>query len=228
MKHSLSLGGCCESRCISFKGEPLEILEYPVPQPGPGQVRVRIRACGICGSDIHALDSDWLQSGVVMGHEFSGEIAALGANVNGWEIGQRVAPLSQISCGKCEPCANGYYSDCLNIEYLDYNPKHNGGYSEYVVVGENDLLPLPDSVSFAEAASLEPLAVGLDAVRHAEIKAGDNVLIIGAGPIGLCIAQWVRYFGAKNVVVSELTRPDKCLPLKWGQTLFLTVKQSLT
>lgn len=203
------------------QGSPLEIEDFPCPQAGRGEVLIRIKACGVCGSDIHALDSDWLQPGVVMGHEFAGVIAGLGEGVSTWRVGQRVAPLSQISCGECQQCREKNFSDCLDIQYLDYNLQCNGGYSEYVVVGQNDILPLPDSVSFAEAASMEPLAVALGAVKHAGITASDNLLIVGAGPIGLCIAQWARFLGTNHIVVSELNPTRRALAGQFGATVTL-------
>ena len=99
-----------------------------------GQILVQIKARGICGSDIHAAESDWTPRNIVMGHEFSGVVSGLGAGVDQWKVGQRVAPFSQISCGKCAACLSGDSSKCENLEIIDYDPKNDGGYSEYVVM----------------------------------------------------------------------------------------------
>lgn len=186
------------------KSSPLVLKELPKPNPGPGQIRVRVKACGVCGSDIHASEADWTPTNIIMGHEFAGVVDAIGEGVTRWRSGDRVAPLAQISCGHCDACLAGNEHPCENPETIDYNPRHGGAYAEYTIVGARDALSLPDSLGFEEAAAVEPLAVGLDAARRAQLTADDSVLIIGGGPIGLSITQWARFFGARDVVVSEL------------------------
>lgn len=186
------------------KSSPLVLMELPKPDPGPGQIRIRVKACGVCGSDIHASEADWTPTGIVMGHEFAGVVDAVGDGVTRWRPGDRVAPLAQISCGSCAACRAGNERPCENPELIDYNPQRSGAYAEYTIVGAPDALPLPDALSFEEAAAVEPLAVGLDAVRRARLTDEDSVLIIGGGPIGLSVTQWARFFGARDVVVSDL------------------------
>ena len=186
------------------KSRPLELRELPKPDPGPGQIRIRVKACGVCGSDIHASEADWTPTNIVMGHEFAGLVDAVGDGVTRWRPGDRVAPLAQISCGSCAACSAGNERPCEQPEIIDYNPARGGAYAEYTIVGAPDALPLPDALSFDEAAAIEPLAVGLDAVRRARLTEEDSVLIIGGGPIGLTMTQWARFFGARDVVVSEL------------------------
>jgi (R,R)-butanediol dehydrogenase/meso-butanediol dehydrogenase/diacetyl reductase len=163
-----------------------------------------VKACGVCGSDIHASEADWTPTNIVMGHEFAGLVDAVGDGVKHWRPGDRVVPLAQISCGACAACRAGNERPCENPEMIDYNPKHGGAYAEYTIVGAPDALPMPDSLSFEEAAAVEPLAVGLDAARRAALTDEDSVLVIGGGPIGLAITQWARFFGARDVIVSEL------------------------
>lgn len=186
------------------KSSPLVLKELPKPEPGPGQIRIQVKACGVCGSDIHASEADWTPTNIVMGHEFAGLVDAVGEDVTRWRPGDRVAPLAQISCGSCAACRAADDRPCENPEVIDYNPKRGGAYAEYTIVGARDALPLPDKLSFEEAAAIEPLAVGLDAVRRTRLTEEDSVLIIGGGPIGLSITQWARFFGARDVVVSEL------------------------
>jgi (R,R)-butanediol dehydrogenase/meso-butanediol dehydrogenase/diacetyl reductase len=208
------------------KGQPLVIEDINKPHPGPGQVLIRIKASGICGSDIHASQAAGMPTNIVMGHEFSGIIAGWGEDVTGWEIGQRVLPLPQISCGQCPSCYAGNNNDCDHLIYLGYDPQYSGGFAEYAVVGMNDILLLPDRVDFDEAAEVEPLAVALDSVRRAGFRVGESVLIIGAGPIGLGTAQWARFFGAANVIVSE-TNPNRLrLAEKMGATETINVSQT--
>lgn len=186
------------------KMKPLELRKVAKPDPGPGQIRIQVKACGVCGSDVHASEADWTPPNIVMGHEFSGIVDAVGEGVTTWAPGDRVVPLAQISCGKCAACLAGDNGRCEQLELIDYNPKHGGAYAEYTVVGAADALPLPDTLGFDEAAAVEPLAVGLDAVRRAKLTDQDSVLIIGGGPIGLSVTQWSRFFGARDVIVSEL------------------------
>jgi 2-desacetyl-2-hydroxyethyl bacteriochlorophyllide A dehydrogenase len=153
-----------------------------------------------------------------MGHEMGGVIAELGPGVSGWSVGERVAPLSQVSCGRCGACLGGRHSECAALEIIALNPRYNGGFAEYVVVGAADMVRLPDSVGFDEAALLEPLAVGLDAVRRARLHGNEAVLIVGGGPIGLTLALWSRFFGATQVVVSEPNAHRRSIALRLGAT----------
>ncbi len=200
------------------KGSPLSLEMMPVPHPGPGQVLIQVKACGICGSDLHAVNADWTPVDLVMGHEFSGVVAALGQGVKQCRVGDRVLPLPQVSCGACPACVSGNTLECEQWEPIDYNPKYNGGYAQYLVVGELDAIPLPDGIGFVEAAALQPMAVGLNAVRCAGLTITDQVLIVGGGPIGLAIAQWTRFFGCAHVVVSELLDCRRETAMKMGAT----------
>jgi (R,R)-butanediol dehydrogenase/meso-butanediol dehydrogenase/diacetyl reductase len=179
---------------------------------------VEVKACGICGSDIHAVKADWTPENIVMGHEFSGVVAALGKGVERCRQGDRVIPLPQVSCGECHACIAGNTFECEKWEPIDWNPKHSGGYAEYLVVGELDAIPLPTNTGFVEAAALQPMAVGLNAVREADLTIDDQVLIIGGGPIGLGLVQWVRSFGITHVVLSEMLENRRQVALQMGAT----------
>jgi (R,R)-butanediol dehydrogenase/meso-butanediol dehydrogenase/diacetyl reductase len=207
-----------QAAVFKAKGKPLVIEEIPVPQPGPGQVLVEVKACGICGSDIHAVKADWTPENIVMGHEFSGMVAALGAGVEGCRVGDRVIPLPQVSCGKCPACVAGKTFECEQWEPIDWNPKFNGGYAEYLIVGELDAIPLPDNIGFVEAAALQPMAVALNAARAADLTIGDQVLIIGGGPIGLGLVQWARTLGICHVVLSERLENRRQVAMQMGAT----------
>ena len=183
--------------------QPLTVADLPQPQPGPHQIQVRVRACGICGSDLHFARSGNAKRNTVFGHELAGEITAVGSDVSNWQVGDRVVPMAFTSCRQCGPCLAGDNMYCEHIESIGFSDQRNGAYAEYVVTGAHDALPLPSDNSFAEGAAVEPMATGYDAVRRSKLDMNDNVLIIGAGPIGLAIAAWARHFGATHVVVSE-------------------------
>ena len=186
-------------------GKPLVIEEVPKPKPEEGELLVRVRTCGICGSDIHATEAGQLEPNTVMGHEFAGEVVEIGVGAEGdWLIGDRVIGLAEeISCGNCVKCKAGDDSECENKKLFSFTPEINGAYSEFIRIGAASVIKVPDAISFEEAALVEPLAVGLEAIRRANLKVRENILIVGAGPIGLAIVHWGRFFGCGNVVVSE-------------------------
>jgi (R,R)-butanediol dehydrogenase/meso-butanediol dehydrogenase/diacetyl reductase len=200
-------------------GKPLAIEEVADPKPGPSDLILRVKGSGICGSDLHAAElPPGLPPGTVMGHEFSGEVMEVGAQVRDrWKVGERVCALPYIACGHCAHCLAGDGTLCEKLRGtgLGQTP---GAFAEYVRVGTNETLSLPESVGFDEGATVEPLAVGLHAVRQSGLEPGANVLVIGAGPIGLATALWARFFGARSVVVSEMAPARLELAAKFGAT----------
>jgi len=192
-------------------GAPLVIEDVPEPRPGATDLVLQVRACGICGTDLHWSESrdgsaGWraLEPETVMGHEFAGEVVEVGSGLRGqWKIGERVTAQPFIGCGQCPDCLAGRGFRCPNGT-MRASAGLPGAYAEYTRVGAATTLRLPDSVGFAEGALVEPLAVGLNAVRKARLEAGDTVLIIGAGPVGISVALWCRFFGARHILVSDL------------------------
>jgi (R,R)-butanediol dehydrogenase/meso-butanediol dehydrogenase/diacetyl reductase len=200
-------------------GQPLEIREVPEPKPGANELVLRVKSCGICGSDLHAASiPPGLPSGSVMGHEFSGEIVELGREAaSQFRVGERVCALPFISCGQCAACLTGDGIRCAKILATGLG-QAPGAYAEYVKVGVAETLRLPDPVSFRGGALVEPLSVGLHAVHAARLEPGANVLVLGAGPIGLATALWSRFFGARTVLVSEKAPGRRALAEKFGAT----------
>ena len=205
-------------------GNPLVIREVEVPQPGPGQMLIRVHRCGICGSDLHLTDthSRWNPpAGTVLGHEFAGEIVALGEGTHhDWREGDRIASLPYIGCGRCIHCLSGEPFHCPDVLRLPTGDLV-GGYGEYAVVGAAESVRLLDSVSWEEGAFTEPLAVGLHAVANAGLKPGMPVLVLGAGPVGLAVAACARAFGAGPVIVSARSDRRADLAVTMGATAFL-------
>ena len=192
-------------------GQPLVIGEAEAPQPEPTDLLVKVRNCGICGSDLHLsalADRSGgmapLGHGAIMGHEFCGEVVEVGSQAPGnWHEGDRICALPYIACGTCQDCLAGRGHHCRAVVYTGMGST-SGGYADYVRVGGAEALALPDGVDYQTGALVEPLAVALHAVRLANLRPGDGVLIIGAGPIGLAVALWCRFFGARHVVISDL------------------------
>src|ERR1700677_3838359 len=189
----------------------LDIADLPAPVPGAGEVLVRVAACGICGSDVHGYDGS---SGrrippIVMGHEAAGTVAAIGAGVTGFAVGDRVTFDSTVYCGECAFCKSGDVNLCDNRQVIgvscgDY--RRHGAFAEYVAVPQRILYPLPANLSFAEAAMLEATSVALHAVRVSQVKGGETALVIGAGMIGLLTLQAAKAAGASQVLIADIDR----------------------
>ena len=203
-------------KAAAFKQQnEMVIIDAPKPSAGPGEVVLKVHNCGICGSDLHACQYGLgMPSGSIMGHEFCGEIHEIGAGVNGYAIGQRVAGLPFVSCGECDRCRRGMEIHCSKLLGLGLG-QLPGAYAEYVTCATRSLFRLPDNVTSREGALVEPLAVGLHAVKRSGVKPGATVVVMGAGPIGLATLTWAKGKGA-TVVVSELAEGRKELARKLG------------
>lgn len=222
-------------RAAVFKevGRPLAVETLDVPKAGPRDLVLKVRACGICGSDLHMTEAGTmipLPGGSVMGHEFSGEVVEVGSALKGvWKEGARVAGFPFICCGDASPCVNAGYggASCAKGLPIGLGQSH-GAYAEFVRIGANGAHRLPDVVSFEEGALVEPLAVGLHAVDMGRVKRGDTVLVIGAGPVGLAVALWARFSGARHIIVSERAPARIAMASKFGATDVIDPGQPLT
>lgn len=178
----------------------LELRSVPVPQPGPGEVLLDVRASGICGSDLHQFEGRWEQPPFVPGHEIAGQIEAVGDGVCDWQPGDRVCVEPFLYCGRCCYCLAGRYFQCPDMGFLTLTA--DGGFAPKIVTPQYTLYRLPDSVDYETGALAEPLAVAVHAVRLAQVTAADEVLVLGAGTIGLMAVAAARGFGACKVAVS--------------------------
>lgn len=190
----------------------VELRSAPVPRPGPGEVLVEVAAVGICGSDVHYFDHGRIADFVVtdplvLGHEASGRIRAVGDGVADRSVGQRVAMEPQDTCGRCTQCLAGRYNLCPSVRFFA-TPPIDGAFAAAVVLPWHRAHPVPDSISDEAAALIEPLSVAVWAARKANVEPGDRVLVTGAGPVGLLCADVARARGAAWVVVSD-TNPDR-------------------
>jgi len=203
--------------------KPMTIEDIKEPTPGPDDLILKVRNCGICGTDLHMTkqSSMTVPPNTVMGHEFSGEVYEVGKNLKGagsdWKVGMAACALPVLGCGTCMPCLEGRALACVEMDYIGIG-HHHGAYAEFVRVRANDSFILPEAVSYRQGALVEPLSVGLHSIHMAKLPPRANVLIIGAGPIGLAIALWARFFGVRNIVVSERA-PDRIkMASKFGAT----------
>ncbi|WP_136588665.1 2,3-butanediol dehydrogenase [Salinigranum halophilum] len=196
---------------------------------GRGQVRVDVETCGICGTDLHEYAAGPIfipgeaphplsgkQMPITMGHEFSGVVSEVGDGVESLDEGDAVAINPILHCGECRQCAEGNYHICADINFVGLAA--DGGFSENVVVAEHQAVPLAEGVPIEHGALVEPLAVGLHAVRRAGVQAGDSVAVFGSGPIGLSVIQSLRAAGAGDIIVSEPRKARRELATESGAT----------
>lgn len=201
-----------------------EIESDPV---GETDIRIEIELCGICGSDLHEYrlgphitpaephPKTGRQNPITLGHEFSGTVSEVGAGVSRVSVGDRVTVEPNIPCGDCLYCEDGRYNLCKNAVAVGFHTGA-GGFAENAVVPEQQVHVLPDEVSLEEGALVEPLAVGLHAVRQSGLQAGDTVGVFGCGPIGLTVVRAAAAAGAKRIFVSEPNESRREVALELG------------
>ncbi|RUS16417.1 chaperonin 10-like protein [Endogone sp. FLAS-F59071] len=205
----------------------------PVPQPGPGEVQVNIKVTGICGSDVHywvhgAVGEFKVTAPMVLGHESSGVVSALGPGVTNLKVGDRVALEPGVCCRMCEQCKRGRYNLCPEMRFAATPPIdgtlcnyyiHAADFCyKYALITLNLQMPvsffcqpnsrllsrLPENVSLGEGALIEPLSVAIHAVNRCNLKAGDRVFVFGAGPVGLLVCAMAKASGAAHVTVADI------------------------
>lgn len=187
----------------------LSFVDFPEPKIGPDELLVKVKACGICGSDIHGYDGSTGRRipPLVMGHEASGEIAEVGANVKDMKVGDRVTFDSMISCGQCSFCRRGTINLCDNRQILgvscgDY--RRHGAFAEYVSVPRRIAFRIPDPVPFEHAAMIEPVSVVVHATNLPPKKLGETAVVVGTGMIGLLAIQSIRAAGYTQVIAVDV------------------------
>jgi (R,R)-butanediol dehydrogenase / meso-butanediol dehydrogenase / diacetyl reductase len=186
-------------------GQPLRLVEVPIPKAEPGGLVFKVNACGICASDLHAAEvPGLLQPGNVLGHEYVGEVVEVGPGVDGWQVGERLVALPAKPCGRCDMCQAGRPTECRQVIMQGFDLQMPGAYAEYATCMAGLATKIPHDLRDRDAALIEPLAVGLGAWKAANVPPGTSVLIVGAGIIGLAIAKWAEFFGAGDIALSEL------------------------
>ncbi|TNE61908.1 MAG: L-threonine 3-dehydrogenase [Alphaproteobacteria bacterium] len=199
--------------------------DVPMPEVGHNDVLVKVRKTAICGTDVHIYKWDqWAQQtipvGMHVGHEFSGEIVELGSEVKGLEIGQRVSAEGHITCGHCRNCRAGQRHLCRNTEGIGVN--RPGAFAEYISVPAVNICPLPDGVSDELAAILDPFGNAAHTALSFDLV-GEDVLITGAGPIGIMAVAIARRVGARHIVITDVNDYRLDLAKKMGATRAVNV-----
>lgn len=210
----------------------LRLGQVQLCQPGPGEVLLQVAYCGICGSDLHeyadgphsipqhvAHPLSGCRAPLTLGHEFCGQVVALGPGVEPSLLGQRVAVEPEYRCGECQYCRIGQYNLCESMGFIGL--MGDGGFAEQALVPAYMLHRLPDSVSFKQAAVLEPAAVACHALNQSDLIAGDSCVVFGLGPIGLLLVLLARLRGVERIYAVDLDPGRRRLALEFGASAAL-------
>ena len=203
----------------------IQLQDIEPPQPGPNDVLIRVKRTAICGTDMHIYNWDaWAQKTIpvpmAVGHEYCGEVVEVGSEVSGFAPGDRVSGEGHITCGYCRNCRAGRRHLCRNTVGVGVN--RPGCFAEYVVIPAFNAFKLPDAIDDEIASILDPLGNAVHTALAFDVV-GEDVLITGAGPIGIMAAAIVRFIGARNVVITDVNDYRLELARKMGATLALNV-----
>jgi len=210
---------------IWYGGKDIRIEDIPEPEIRENEVLIKVKAVGICGSELHAYEgiSERRKPPLIMGHEFSGEVKEVGKNVRNLIEGDRVVVNPIICCLTCDNCLNGRLNICENMHLIGLHTP--GAFAEYIAVPAENCYRISDYLSFEEASMIEPMAVGVHAVKKASLKINDDIVIIGTGTIGLCTLQAARISGAGRIICSELIESRLKLAEKLGANILINTKE---
>jgi L-iditol 2-dehydrogenase len=200
--------------------------EVPEPVPGPGEVRLAVETCGVCGSDIHAYygEHPYIGFPIQQGHEFTGIIDRIGPGVTGWSVGQRVSAEPSLVCGECENCRKGLYHICYNLKVIGC--QMDGAMAHFLVVPARKLVELPSHMTFEQGSFIEPLAVGVHALRKVPVSPDTRLLILGAGTIGMMTLLAARGLGLTEITITDLVDDKLNMGLELGAKYAVNVGQA--
>ncbi len=205
----------------------IKLIEMDEPQViGPNEVKIRVAFTGVCGSELHAFHGThpFRKPPLVSGHEFAGEVVAVGGSVTRVKVGDRVTAEPQVPCGHCFECTHGMYHMCPEKKVLGAHG-WTGSFAEYIVMPENTLIVLPQGVSLEHGTLYEPLAVGMHAVRISGCGPGDRALVVGCGPIGLAIVMAAKQRGLSEILVSDAVPYNLDAAMKLGASGKINVRE---
>lgn len=193
-------------KAASFHGiGDVRCEEMDTPRIGDGEVLMKVRVCGLCGTDVSKMRGGTVAEPAVLGHEVAGDVAEVGKDVEGVEVGERIIVTHHLPCFVCRYCRHGSYSQCETFKKMNIIP---GGFAEYVRIlqpaVEKSVMKIPANLSYEEACFAETIGCCLRALERCGIRSGDSVMVVGAGPVGLLHLQLVRNLGAGQVIVSDL------------------------
>ncbi len=203
--------------------QPFSIEEKPTPSPREDELLIKVGRCGICGTDMSTYTgAAGMETGVVYGHEFAGEVVALGSEVHEFAIGQHVTAQCVTACGRCEECRRGHLVFCP-----DWRQHASGGFGQFMTIPAREAYRLPPSLTLEDGALVEPLAVGLHGVRLSGLGPSSQIVVLGAGAIGLSVVFWARRRGVERIVVVATSNRRKKIALEMGASDFILAADDL-
>ena len=209
------------------KLEKIVVKEVSIPPIKKGEMLVKIRSCAVCGSDIRIYHqgNPRVKPPQIIGHEIAGEVVEVGKGVDTFKLGDRVALGADVPCGVCKLCKNGLGNNCFVNYAIGY--QFPGGFAQYIHINETivkygPLHKIPENLSFNEASLAEPLACSLNGYELANLKIGDTVVIIGAGPIGLMLVELARNIGAGRIILSQRSKERLKIARKFSADTFIS------
>jgi L-iditol 2-dehydrogenase len=192
-----------------YAPEDVRIEDAPEPECGPDEVKLRVRNCSTCGTDVKIFHNGHqnLSPPRIIGHEIAGEVVEVGADVNGWSVGDRAQVIAAVPCGECYECRKGWMAVCENQTSIGY--QYDGGFAEFMIVPRqvlkvDGLNRIPDNIGFDEASAAEPFACAINAQELIQVGDGDTVVVFGAGPIGCIHIRLARANGASRVFLIDV------------------------
>ncbi|MEG1775583.1 MAG: galactitol-1-phosphate 5-dehydrogenase [Clostridia bacterium] len=210
---------------VLHANEDLRYEEYPAPEVKRGMVLVRVKATGICGSDIpRVLHHGAHRYPIVLGHEFSGVVSAIGEGVTTIKEGMRVSGVPLVPCMTCEDCAKGNFSLCKHYSFI--GSRQPGSFADEVLLPEQNVVPFADEVSMVQGALFEPCTVALHGLFCNDFRGGEDVAVLGGGTIGQFTAQWARIMGAKTVTMFDLEDSRLTLAKKLGSDFGINTREA--
>jgi L-iditol 2-dehydrogenase len=219
-------------RAAVYRGKGRVVVEdVPVPSIGAGEVLIRVASCGICGTDIKKIEHGFVPAPQIFGHEVAGTVVAVGSGVTKWKTGDRVMSFHHIPCGVCFYCERRLFSQCPGYKKVGltagFDP-NGGGFAQYVRampwMAERGMLAIPDDISFDEASFIEPVNTCIKAVEKARVAAGETVLVMGLGPIGLLLMMLSKLAGA-TVIGSDPMPARRAKSVSLGADLALDPRE---
>lgn len=204
---------------VYYEPGDIRVEQVPMPENGADELLVKVDACAVCGTDLKSMlvGNPRIKAPKVMGHEFTGLVDSVGANVDGFAVGDRVVMATSVSCGECFYCQRGHNNLCVDLAPMGFS--YEGGMAEYVVIPERALrnghvIKVPEGVPPEHAALAEPLSCAVNSLENCRVEDGDTVVVIGAGPMGIMNACVAREMGAGKVIMAELNpaRLAQCKP----------------
>ena len=211
----------------------LRIEDVNKPELSPNGVVIKVKAAGICGSDLHPykagglLESGEAEPGLIMGHEFAGDVVEVGPNVSGIKVGDRVTAHSVLRCGECDWCRKGQYNRCVNMSILGFHAP--GAFAEYIsiplAVPNETVFILPDTFSYQDGALIEPLSTGANVALRAQPRKEDVAVVLGAGIIGLTTMQSLKALGAGKVIITDISEKRLEVAKATGADMVINAKK---